>query len=75
MLILSILHTPTALFTPEFFFIPCIVRFPFMIIYPHFFFHVDSINICYGLTDLLILHGLDIYLLGKKGMLEGQGGG
>ena len=34
-----------------------------------FFFspHVASINICYGLIDLLILHGLDIYLLGTGG--------
>ena len=32
-----------------------------------FFPHVDSINICYGLIDLLILHGLDIYLLGTGG--------
>lgn len=30
-------------------------------------FHVGSINICYGLIDLLILHDFDIHLLGKGG--------
>lgn len=29
----------------------------------------DSINICYGLIDLLILQGLDIHMLGRKRML------
>lgn len=67
--IFSVLHTSIALFTRTFFFfffITCIVSFPFMTIYP-LCFHIDSINICYGLIGLLILHGVDIHLLGKKG--------
>ena len=68
--ILSLLHTYTPLFYVGFFFLLPVLLVFFCDHYVLSFFfspHVASINICYGLIDLLILHGLDIYLLGTGG--------
>lgn len=71
----SHLHT-TVLCGLFFFLITCILSF---LLWPYtfslfFFPHVDRINICYGLIDLLILHGLGIYLLGTGGWGRVSGG-
>lgn len=75
--ILSFLHTYTPLFYVGF-----LKKLPVFLVFfcDHirslFFFFplVDRINICYGLIDLLILHGLDIYLLGTGGWGRVSGG-